>query len=222
VKAATGWSICSPDSATDFSAVAYFFGRAIQQKENVPIGLIDASWGGSPADAWTSMDTLAFDASLLPVFGNRATRMNLEAARHHLEPADAQADAAAQGKPREFHPGEISWQPAALYNAMIAPFTPLPIRGVLWYQGESNAQPNLVALYRRLFPAMIQDWRSQWHQEDLPFLFVQLAAYQADPRDVWGLLREAQRHTLYLANTGMAVTIDIGNEHSPPPPTSRM
>jgi sialate O-acetylesterase len=214
VKAAAGWSVCSPDSATDFSAVAYFFGRAIQQKENVPVGLIDASWGGSPADAWTSMDTLAFDASLLPVFGNRATRMNLEAARHHLEPADAQADAAAQGKPRELHPGEISWQPAALYNAMIAPFTPLPIRGVIWYQGESNAQPNLVALYRRLFPAMIQDWRTQWHQEDLPFLFVQLASYQADPKDIWGVLREAQRHTLYLANTGMAITIDIGNEHN--------
>jgi len=216
VKASKGWSICSPESVTDFSAVAYFFGRAIQQKEGIPLGLIDASWGGSPAEAWTSMDTLSYDASLLPVFSNRASRMDAQAAAQHLDLTPAEGS--AQNKPvppeHQWHPGEVSWRPAGLYNAMISPFTPLPIRGVIWYQGESNAQPNLVKLYHRLFPALIEDWRNQWRQADLPFLFVQLSAYQSEATHNWGLLREAQREALQLTNTGMAVTIDIGEEHS--------
>ena len=211
-----GWSVCAPESIANFSAVAYFFGRALQQKEQVPIGLIDASWGGSPAEAWTSLDTLGSDASLMPVFANRATRMDGEGAGQHLDPTAFQAG--SQDKPvsaaSEFHPAQISWQPAALYNAMIAPFTPLPIRGVIWYQGESNSSPRMAPLYSRLFPALIQDWRTRWHQADLPFLFVQLSAYGGSPVDEWGMLRQAQFDTLHLANTGMAVTIDIGNEHN--------
>jgi sialate O-acetylesterase len=211
-----GWSVCDPESIANFSAVAYFFGRALQQKEQVPIGLIDASWGGSPAEAWTSLDTLSSDASLMPVFANRAIRMNGESTRQHLELTTTQS--ASQGKPlsaaSESHPAQISWQPAALYNAMIAPFTLLPIRGVIWYQGESNSSPRMVPLYSRLFPALIQDWRTRWHQADLPFLFVQLSAYGGSPIDEWGMLRQAQFDTLHLANTGMAVTIDIGNEHN--------
>ena len=212
----SGWSVCTPDSATNFSAVAYFFGRAIQQQEHVPIGLIDASWGGSPAEAWMSLDTLGSDPALMTVFANRATRMDREGAQHRLDLTPAEA--ASQAKPapaqREWHSAQASWHPAALYNAMIAPFTPLPIRGVIWYQGESNSSPRMAPLYSRLFPALIQDWRSQWHQSDLPFLFVQLSAYGGSPNDNWGILRQAQFDTLHLANTGMAVTIDIGNEHN--------
>ncbi len=212
----SGWSVCNPDSAINFSAVAYFFGRAIQQQEHVPIGLIDATWGGTPAEAWTSLDTLGSDAALMPVFANRATRMDREGAQQHLDLSAAEA--ASQGNPapaqREWHPAQVSWTPAALYNAMIAPFTPLPIRGVIWYQGESNSSPRMASLYSRLFPALIQDWRTQWHQADLPFLFVQLSAYGGSPNDNWGVLRQAQFDTLHLINTGMAVTIDIGNEHS--------
>lgn len=212
----SGWSVCNPASAANFSAVAYFFGRALQQKERVPIGIIDVSWGGSPAEAWTSLDTLGQDASLLPVFASRAARMNGESIRQHLD--FAAAEAASQGRPipvsTESHAAQISWQPAALYNAMIAPFTRLPIRGVIWYQGESNSSPRTAPLYSRLFPALIQDWRTHWHQADLPFLFVQLSAYGGSPVDEWGIVRQAQLDTLHLANTGMAVTIDIGNEHN--------
>ena len=206
-----GWAVCNPDSARNFSAVAYFFARALQSKEHVPIGLIDASWGGSPAEAWTSLDTLGSDAALMPVFANRAVRMDRDAAQQHLDRAGAEA--ASQSK-SEWHPAQVSWHPAALYNAMIAPFTPLPIRGVIWYQGESNSQPGMAPLYGRLFPALIQDWRARWHQADLPFLYVQLSAYGGSPNDNWGLLRQAQFDTLHLAHTGMAVTIDIGNEHN--------
>ncbi|HEY6377073.1 MAG TPA: sialate O-acetylesterase [Edaphobacter sp.] len=215
VKATTGWSLCTPETAKDFSAVAYFFARDLQKKEHVPIGLIDSTWGGTPAEAWTSLDTLGSDAALMPVFAARAEKMNRETTEQRADLADKQLK--AEGKPtipnRDWHPNPVSWRPAALYNAMIAPFTPLPIRGVIWYQGETNSSLNRAPLYSRLFPAMIQDWRTQWRQGNFPFLFVQISAFDS-PKENWGLLRDAQRRTLHLVNTGMAVTIDIGSEHN--------
>lgn len=106
----------------------------------------------------------------------------------------------------------IRWKPLGLYQAMIAPLLNYRIKGVIWYQGESNAdQPEE---YAELFPAMIRDWRKQWNQGDFPFLFVQLANFmEAKEQPVesnWAMLREAQRQALSLPKTGMAVTIDIG------------
>ena len=103
--------------------------------------------------------------------------------------------------------------PTVLFNAMIHPLIPYAMQGVIWYQGEANVSDPY--LYRKLFPAMIQDWRTQWEQGDFPFYFVQLAnfmAAQTDPNEAsaWAELREAQTRTLALPNTGMAVTIDIG------------
>jgi sialate O-acetylesterase len=214
-KAVDGWSQCTPASAAGFSAVAYFFARALQQKQHVAIGLIDASWGGTPAEAWTSLDTLGNDANLLPVFGSRAAWMDNEVTAEQTSRADAKARAEGKNPPHRYWRADpYSWRPAGLYNALIAPITPLAIRGVIWYQGEANSAPWTAPMYRKLFPAMIRDWRARWNQPDLPFLFVQLSAYGGNPLDAWGVLRDAQRRTLYLANTGMAVTIDIGNEHS--------
>ncbi len=112
--------------------------------------------------------------------------------------------------------GALEHQPAVLYNAMIAPLIPLSIQGVIWYQGESNADNKADAVeYNKLFPAMINDWRHRWGQGEFPFLFVQLASFgalQPQPADAnWGYLREAQSGTLALPNTGMAITTDIGN-----------
>jgi sialate O-acetylesterase len=102
-------------------------------------------------------------------------------------------------------------EPAILYNAMIHPLTPFSIKGVIWYQGESNA--SRARQYQTLFPLMIEDWRAQWGEEKFPFLFVQLANYiVGGPGDEsWAELREAQTMALDLDNTGMAVTIDIGD-----------
>lgn len=213
-KTVTGWSVCTPESARSFSAAAYFFGRDLQQHQDVPIGLIDSTWGGTPAEAWMSLTGIASDASLMPVFSGRAERMDREASERRLDQIAEQAR--REGKPapppRPWHPDPASWEPAALFNAMVAPFTPLPIRGVIWYQGESNARVGSVELYHHLFSSLIQDWRNQWRQGDFPFLFVQISAF-ASP-DNWGLLRDAQRRTLSLENTGMAVTIDAGEEHN--------
>jgi sialate O-acetylesterase len=94
---------------------------------------------------------------------------------------------------------------------MIAPLTPHAIRGAIWYQGESDASPEREPVYRRLFEATIRSWRQAWGLGDFPFLFVQLANWNAGPANAWPELREAQRRTLSVANTGMAVTIDVGN-----------
>ena len=106
----------------------------------------------------------------------------------------------------------IRWKPLGLYNAMISPLLNYRMKGVIWYQGESNAGKPIE--YRKLFPALIQDWRNNWDEGDFPFLFVQLPNFmesQSQPSESnWALLREAQLKTLSLQNTGMAVTIDIG------------
>jgi sialate O-acetylesterase len=215
LKSVTGWSACTPETARRFSAVAYFFARDVQAKTHVPIGLIDSTWGGTPAEAWVSLSGLSSDAGLMPVFAARASRMDREATEQRLDELDRQAR--QQGRTpaaRGNHPNPVSYRPAALFNAMVAPFTPLPIRGVIWYQGETNSKLNTVELYSRLFPALIQDWRRQWHEGNFPFLFAQISAFASTPEENWGLLRDAQRRTLSLANTGMAVTIDVGNEHN--------
>jgi sialate O-acetylesterase len=117
----------------------------------------------------------------------------------------------AQGKAASmpWHLDPNAWAPAALFNGMIAPLTSLPIRGVIWYQGESNANPEQVPIYAHLFQSLIQDWRAKWGIGDFPFLFAQIANYHYG--EEWPSIREAQRRSLALANTGMAVTIDIGD-----------
>lgn len=213
-KAVDGWSQCTPANAAEFSAVAYFFARSLQKQEHVAIGLIEAGWGGTPAEAWTSFDTLTNDANLLPVLAESTDAMDNEVTAEETDRADAKARAAGKTPPhRSWRADPYSWRPAGLYSALIAPITPLAIRGVIWYQGEANTGFQTAAIYSKLFPAMIRDWRACWNQPDLPFLFVQLSAYSAGPTVQWGMVRDAQRRTLYLAHTGMAVTIDIGNEH---------
>jgi len=109
-------------------------------------------------------------------------------------------------------PTFVRWKPVGLYNAMINPFTRYPIKGAIWYQGESNA--GNPSDYRQLMATLIGDWRNRWGQADMPFLFVQLANFM-EPRDQptdshWARLREQQLLTLNVPNTGMAVAIDIG------------
>ncbi len=210
------WTVCSPDTAAKFSAVAYFFGRDISADQKVPIGLIDSTWGGTPAEAWTSLDTLSSDAALMPVFAARARMADQQAeAAAELE-AEKREDAAARShnlplRKHSWHPDFASWEPSWLFNGMVAPFLNLRIKGVIWYQGESNAAQDRAASYENLFPALIADWRAHWGEGDFPFLFVQIANYNASRAEDWPIIREAQRRTLSVANTGMAVTADIGD-----------
>jgi len=215
-----GWAACTPETVADSSAVAYFFARHLQQKLGVPIGLVESFWGGTAAESWTSLRALSADAAFMPVFAARARTLAGESTtvlhqqREEHEYQQAVEQAKAEGKPlpgRQWHPDFAAWAPAALYNGMIAPLTPLAIRGAIWYQGESNSGPDRAPLYARLFQTMIRDWRNAWGEGDFPFLFVQIANWNTAPDGMWPEVRDAQRQALALKNTGMAVTIDIGD-----------
>ncbi len=224
------WMECTPETAGGFSAVAYFFGRDLQKVLDVPVGLIGTYWGGTPAEAWTSADILKSDTDFKAIYDRfqeslanyPKAKENWEANRESIMKKweESAKKAKAEGKPEPRKPGgpgdpaTSAGGPSNLYNAMIAPIVPYGIRGATWYQGESNA--GRAYEYRRLFPAMITDWRKHWGEGDFPFLFVQLANFMArkdQPADsAWAELREAQTMTLKLPQTGMAVIIDIGDE----------
>jgi sialate O-acetylesterase len=216
LEATTPWTASSPESAREFSAVAWYFAREISAEQNVPIGVIDSTWGGTVAEAWTRLTALGEDASLAPVFTARGHMTDREA-KAILEQTlhdQQRAGAKAEGRPEPqfpWHPILNMWGPSMLWNGMIAPLTPFPIRGVLWYQGESNSVLERAPTYQRLFSTLITDWRRQWQIGDFPFLFVQIANFKSTPAEDWPTIREAQLRTLAIRNTAMAVTIDIGN-----------
>lgn len=172
------WELAKPSTVGNFSATAYFFGRMLQEKLNVPIGLITTSWGGTPAEAWTP---------------NEIIKSEFE---------DFKGWNKNQKTPQK--------KPSVLYNGMINPLIPFTFRGVIWYQGEANKTYH--QNYTQLFSAMIKSWRTQWKQGDFPFYFVQIAPL-AWGGDNQAYLREAQLKTmLSVPNTGMAVTLDIGEQ----------
>jgi sialate O-acetylesterase len=141
------------------------------------------------------------------------------------EAALARAKAAGQpAPPHRPEPPRLGpggpYTPGGLWNAMVAPLANLAIRGVIWYQGEANTSTTRAPYYGRLFETLIRDWRRAWRQGDFPFLFVQLANFTAPDSD-WPTVREGQRRALALANTAMAVTIDVGTPDNIHPPDKR-
>jgi sialate O-acetylesterase len=242
------WVLCTPDTAKGFSAVGYFFGQEIAATEKIPVGLIGSYVGGTPAQSWTSLDTLQSDPDLKKAYGDPFAQMAADPGA--LKPAhdawlangggayrDAlkkfyEDDWAAQKKgepppprpapytvPEPPYEGQTTL-PTVLFNGMIAPLEPFAIKGVVWYQGESNGGN---PLYAKLFPAMIADWRKGWGQGDFPFIYVQLPNFGArspNPAEIggWPLSREDQLNGLAIPNTGMAITIDAGDGKNLHPP----
>ncbi|MBS1999546.1 MAG: sialate O-acetylesterase [Cyanobacteria bacterium SZAS LIN-2] len=214
------WLICNTQTAAPFSAVAYFFGRDLQKDLRTPVGLIESAWGGTPAQAWTSLDGLEAD----PVTQKRYWMLANEQLAHLQESAQKYERSLAEwkaapppGSAPPAKPMELEFPnaPSMLFNGMISGLLPATIGGVLWYQGESNATaPEETMAYRRLLPALIKDWRNKFQNPNLPFLFVQLANYEKkeepNERSPWAELREAQLLTLSVPRTGMAVAVDIG------------
>ncbi len=184
------WQECNPDTVAEFSGVAYYFARDLQKALNVPVGVIESNWGGTVAEAWTPKANLESNPDL-----------------KKLIPAEIRID---DQKPN-------ANQGTVLFNGMINPLLPFAIKGVIWYQGESNA--GRAYQYRTLFPTMIQSWREQWKNPDMPFLFVQLAPYGHNPKEsgdsAWAELREAQFLTSQkVKNTAEAVITDVGDENN--------
>lgn len=195
------WSVCSPATAGEFSAVGFYFARDLRRARDVPVGIIACSHGDTPVEAWLSREALT-DA---PEFAVVAERWAHTLAGH--EPA----------KPYQ--------APSCLYNGMIHPLVPYALRGFLWYQGESNAARP--AEYERLFAALIGQWRRDFQQGGLPFLWVQLpnlggsAMPPGTTEAGWVALRAAQAAALSLPATGQAVTIDVGEPGNIHPPRKR-
>ncbi len=191
------WMVAKPPSNGNFSGVAYFFGKRLTETLKIPIGIINNSWSNTPIEPWIARQTLETD----PILGEDAAK-----AREFFE---------QQPKDQTPPPLQARHVPGWIHNGMVAPLVGTTLRGFIWYQGESNA--NRAALYRKTFPLLIQSWRTEWGQGDLPFYFCQLAAYTAkidDPNKAspWAELREAQAQTLALPQTGMAVLLDAGEE----------
>lgn len=226
------WQVCSPKTVAGFSAAGYFFGRELHKQLDVPVGLIDSSWGGTPIQAWTSTKAQAAEPELKPMIDQLMQQAKTydpakAMAQYEKQLAkwkQAVAQAKAEGTPRKGRqaqppqkpqePQLSPWAPGSLYNGMIAPLAPYAIRGAIWYQGESNAGSKLYGLQMR---TMIANWRGDWRKGDFPFLFVQLPNFMApqqkpsEPAGGWPLTREIFLKTLTaVPNTGMAVTIDVG------------
>jgi sialate O-acetylesterase len=219
------WLECKPETAINFSAVGYFFGRDLNKALNVPIGLISADWGGTVCEAWTSAEGLSGNpatkylaenvakaiATYDPEKAKAAYAADLE--RYKTNAAKAKEAGKTPPRPPQKQTGPVHQNsPTALYNGMIAPLVPFAIKGAIWYQGESNA--GRAKEYRTLFPTMIADWRKQWGT-DFPFLAVQLAPFMADgsAKVSYAELRDAQYHaTTVLPKVGLAVITDAGEE----------
>ncbi len=220
------WVVCSPETVANFTAVGYFFGRDLYRALNIPIGLIHTSVGGTVAEDWTSRAGLEADprlAALLAAHEQAIKDYPAKLEQFKQQKAELMKDyeaavekAKQEGKPAPRAPAApanpTGAGPTTLYNAMIAPLEPYAMRGVIWYQGESNN--GQAALYRTLFPALIADWRKAWGEGDFPFLFVQIAPQPTmSPQ-----LREAQLLTWKKTpQTAMVVITDHGSENIHPP-----
>lgn len=189
------WKICTPKTAGDFSAVAYFFARELYNQLHVPVGLVVSSVGASSCQAWTGRNALQSD----PVLNEKYLYPYDTSARSKLT-LDSVVDF------------EKVLRPTLFYNAMIYPLRNLSVRGFLWYQGESNKDDK--EMYTRVCAAMIGNWRELFNQGELPFYYVQVAPYNWEQKDTtafnYAMLREAQDAIRKkVKNTGMAVIMDI-------------
>lgn len=175
------WIVCKPENLLDFSAVGFVFGRKLYQSLHRPIGLIQSTWGGTHAESWTSMRVMKDDSLYTNVI--------------------------AQYRPDNIKRNKDYCKiPSTLWNGMIYPILPFTIKGVIWYQGESNSER--YAQYQHVFTNMISDWRLQFKQPELPFYFVQIAPQYHQPPGI----REAQLNTwLSVPHTGMVVITDVGD-----------
>jgi sialate O-acetylesterase len=217
------WRASTPETAKGFSAVGFLYGRYLHEILGVPVGLIDNAWGGSAAEAWIRRDTIAQEPrfrTLMEATLKREAdlqspkgRADFEQAKADWKSASERAKAQKKAAPR----APVDWltgnaRPGNIFAGVVHPTLGYGIRGVIWYQGESNA--GRAYEHGELFPFLIQQWRKEWGQGDFPFYWVQLADFRAEKPEPgesdWAELRETQTRTLRLPNTGQAVIIDLG------------
>ena len=221
------WVVCTPQSVGSFSAAAYFFGRELHQKLDAPVGLIHASWGATPIETWTSMPSQEGTPALAPVLKQWQATLRIPYDETKVQAQYARALATwttnaealkAAGKtvpPKPQKRGDPRLDknyPANLFNGMINPIIPYAIRGAIWYQGENNTANNWAGLYSIQLPLLIRDWRQRWQEGNFPFAWVQLPNFDAKNNAAnWPVIRECMLQSLTVTNTGMAITMDVGD-----------
>lgn len=221
------WQTSTPETTGELSGVAYYFAVALQAKLNVPVGIIDSSWGGTQVEAWTPIERIAADPELKPCIDRHAIwaaerdRVQAEWDKTMAEYKAKVEEAKAKGErpprapsvPDALRPQRIT---GSIYDGMVKPVLPFSIRGALWYQGESNEAR--AQQYALLLPVMIKSWRDGWGDDALPFGIIQLPNYRDgkdEPEDsAWSHVRESQRIVAQKdPHAGLIVTIDVGAAH---------
>ena len=226
IKGDMNWHTASIDNVSSISAVAYYFAKDLQQKLNVPIGIICCYKGGSYAESWMSRYWLLKDKVTSPIvesYDNYITKLGKEKYNEQYADFELRTKAfqdslksgfSAAKTPKEPMGEKHFNRPEALYHNMLEQIMPYTIKGVIWYQGEQNV--GRAYQYRTLFPSLIDEWRTDFKNPELPFMFVQLTSYgknESDNQSSWAELREAQLLTWQkVKHTGMAVTIDVGEK----------
>ncbi len=193
------WEKCNPENSGNFSAIGYYFGKMLNENLNVPVGIIQVSVGGAPIEAFIDRKTLEFDPNLVDVLTSwkqndfimdwcrDRTKLNIFLSKNELQR----------------HP----FEPAYIYESGIQVLAGMPVGGVIWYQGESNAHN--AEHYKNAFPALVNSWRSTFNNPEMPFYFAQLSSLN---RPSWPYFRNIQRQlSLSVPNTAMVVTSDLGD-----------
>ncbi len=186
------WTQCTPDSVTRFSAAAFYFAREIHQTLKMPIGIIDSSRGGTPIEPFIPRSAFHSHPTLI----------------QELALGDEDKLQEIWRLPGGVRARDGNWLPGRLFNSRIAPIRRFPVRGLIWYQAESNCGDGEDPRdYQHKMRALIEGWRRELSTANLSVYFVQLPGYQAGSR--WPFMREQQRLSMTMPNTGMAVTIDL-------------
>ena len=193
----TQWTACSPETAGNFSAVAYYFGKKLQDSLQVPVGLICNAIGGSPTEAWVDRNTLEYR---FPAILRNWTRNDFI---QDWVRGRAALNVKKSANKQQRHP----YEPCYLYESGIRPLEQFPVRGFIWYQGESNAHNR--EAHEKLFKLLVESWRKNWGDAELPFYFVQLSGLD---RPSWTWFRDSQRRLMMeIPHTGMVVCSDKGD-----------
>ena len=193
------WKIFTPETVADFSAVAYYFGKELYEKLGVPVGLIHNAVGGSNTESWIARKTLEFHPEFIDMLEDWLHNEHVQEwcrmrAVENLQNANGI---------NQQHP----FAPAYLFGTGISPMKDYPFRGVIWYQGESNAEN--ISQHEQLFTTMVSDWRRYFDNQKMPFYYVQLSSLN---RETWPEFRDSQRRLMtQIPNSGMVVTSDIGH-----------
>lgn len=193
----TEWKECAPETVSDFSAIAYYFGKMLRDSLKVPVGLICNAVGGSPTEAWIDRTSLEYH---FPAILKDWTQNDFI---QEWVRGRAALNIKKSVNNRQRHP----YEPCYLYESGIRPLEQYPIRGIIWYQGESNAH-NWEA-HEALFKLLVNAWRKNWNDDCLPFYYVQLSSLD---RPSWPWFRDSQRRMLNeISDIGMAVSSDHGD-----------